>query len=169
MAIIPRYTNNCNNYDDDCNYDGNSPWYNYGRWIVLAIVIIGAFLIFVIFSCFTARRRRRLGHSPYRGTGWAAGPPPGHGPAQYTGAPPQPYLGNENHAPPVYSPPVSNQGYYNQGHGQNQGYFGGQQQGVELQQPQSAYTPQRGGEAVYDYAPPVGPPPGQKSGDGIIR
>ena len=69
----------------------------------------------------------------------------------------------------VYSPPISNQGYYNQSQGQNQGYFGGQQQGVELQQPESAYAPQRGGEPVYDYAPPMGPPPGTKGGDGIIR
>lgn len=105
---------------------------------------------------------------PYRGTGWAAGaPPPGHGPAQYTGAPPQPYFANDNQAPPVYSPPISNQGYYNQGHEQNQGYFGGQQQGLELQQPESAYAPQRGGDPVY--APPTGPPPGKKGGDGIIR
>ena len=55
--------------------------------------------------CITARRRRRQGLSPYRGTGWAAGvPPPGHGPAQYTGAPAaQPYYGNNATAPP-YSP-----------------------------------------------------------------
>lgn len=170
MAIIPRYTN-CNTYESDCDdYDGTSPWYNYGRWIVLGAIVIGAFLIFVIFSCITSRRRRRLGHSPYRGTGWAAGATPaGHAPAQYTGAPPQPYFASNNQAPPVYSPPVSNQGYYNQGHEQNQGYFGGQQQGVELQQPESAHAPQRGGEPVYDFAPPVGPPPGKKGGDGIIR
>ncbi|CAF9929347.1 hypothetical protein IMSHALPRED_007886 [Imshaugia aleurites] len=169
MAIIPRYTNNCNDFDSDCNYGGTSPWYNYGRWILLGAIVIGAFLIFVIFSCITARRRRRFGNSPYRGTGWAAGrPPPGHAPAQYTGAPPQPYFANNNQAPPVYSPPVSNQGYYNQGQEQNQGYFGSQQQGVELQQPESAYTP-RGGEPVYNYAPPMSPPPGKKGGDGIIR
>lgn len=169
MAIIPRFSNNCNNdIEDDCNYGYNSPWYNYGRWILLAAIVIGAFLIFVIFSCITARRRRRFGRSPYRGTGWAAGATPaGHAPAQYTGAPPQPYYANNNNqAPPVYSPPISNQGYYNQDHQHNQGYFGGQQQGVELQQPQSAY---QGGERVYDYAPPVGPPPGKSGGDGIIR
>ena len=103
---------------------------------------------------------------PYRGTGWAAGrTPAGHAPAQYTGA--QPYYASDpqpNGAPPVYSPPP-NQTYY----GNNQpehGYFGGQQTGIELQQPQSAYQPQRGGDPVY--SPPVGPPPG-KGGDGIIR
>ena len=134
--------------------------------IVLAAIIVGAFLIFLAFSCVTARRRRRQGMHPYRGTGWAAGrTPPGHAPAQYTGA--QPYYGNNNAAaPPVYSAP-ENQGYYNQGYnnGPNQGYFGGQQQGVELQQPENAYA--RGGEQVYS-APP-GPPPGKKEGDGIIR
>ena len=134
--------------------------------VVLGAIIVGAFLIFLIFSCITARRRRRQGQQPWRGTGWAAGaPPPGHGPAQYTGAPPQQYNGNTAAAPP-YSPPA-NQGYYGQGYnsGTNQGYFGGQQQGVELQQPENAYA--RGGENVY--SPPAGPPPGKKAGDGIIR
>ena len=134
--------------------------------VVLGALVAGAFLIFLIFSCITARRRRRQGQTPWRGTGWAAGaPPPGHGPAQYTGAPPQQYNGNAAAAPP-YSPPA-NQGYYGQGYnsGTNQGYFGGQQQGVELQQPENAYA--RGGENVY--SPPAGPPPGKKAGDGIIR
>jgi len=112
--------------------------------------------------------------TPYRGTGWAAGATPaGHAPAQYTGAQPY-YAGNNNPqynaeapsngAPPVYSPPP-NQNYY----GNNQadhGYFGGQQTGIELQQPQSAYQPQRGGDPVY--FPPSGPPPA-KGRDGIIR
>lgn len=134
--------------------------------VVLGALVVGAFLIFLIFSCITARRRRRQGQQPWRGTGWAAGaPPPGHGPARYTGAPPQQYNGNTAAAPP-YSPPA-NQGYYGQGYnsGTNQGYFGGQQQGVELQQPENAYA--RGGENVY--SPPTGPPPGKTAGDGIIR
>ncbi len=100
------------------------------------------FFIFLIFSRITARRRRRQGLQPFRGTGWAQGrTPAGHAPAQYSGA--QPYYGNNTNdaaAPPVYSAPAT-QGYYNQG--ANQGYFGGQQQGVELQQPENAYA--RGG------------------------
>ncbi|MCJ1273379.1 hypothetical protein MMC21_001170 [Puttea exsequens] len=139
------------------------------RTILLAAIIVGAFLIFLLFSCITARRRRRQGMTPWRGTGWAAGQTPaGHAPAQYTGGA-APYYGNNNNnaAAPPYSP--TNQGYYgNQynGGGTNQGYFGGgQQQGVELQQPSNAYA--RGGENVYQ--PPVGPPPGKKEGDGIIR
>lgn len=117
--------------------------------------------------CITARRRRRAGNVPFRGTGWAAGrTPAGHAPAQYTGA--QPYYGGNNQqpppngAPPVYGAP-QNQTYYGNG---NQGYFGGQQSGIELQQPQGAYRPPGGGDSVYN--PPPGAPPG-KGGDGIIR
>jgi len=102
--------------------------------------------------------------NPYRGTGWLGGnTPPGHAPATYTGA--SPYHGaNINNVPaPPYSP-HPNQTYYGNG---NQGYFGGQQSGIELQQPQSAYQPARGGDPVY--SPPVGPPPGKKEGDGIVR
>ena len=102
--------------------------------------------------------------TPYRGTGWLGGnTPPGHGPATYTE--PQPYYGNNTYtapAPPYTTQP--NQTYYGNG---NQGYFGGQQSGIELQQPQSAYQPARGGDPVY--APPAGPPPGKKEGDGVIR
>lgn len=99
-----------------------------------------------------------MGHTPYRGTGWALA---GHGPAQYTGnahygnnqspqvetQQQQPYYNNSNNPPPppAYSPP-GNQTYY----GENQGYYGNNQ-GIELQQPQQAYTGQ--------YAPPKNPPP----------
>ena len=107
---------------------------------------------------------------PFRGTGWAAGRTPvGHAPSQYHAAPqPQPdyYGGNQwnqhspppNVGPPVYVPPA------NQYYGENQGYFGGQQTGVELQQPEGTYQPPRGGDSVY--SSPSGPPPGK---DGIIR
>lgn len=170
MPLLARQ--NCNNSIDgnyyNCNY--NDGWSNWGRWVVLAAIIVGAFLLFLIFSCITARRRRHLGQNPYRGTGWAAGrTPASHAPAQYTGQP-APYYGNNNAAPP-YSPPANqtyyNEGYNNQGYGggANQSYFGGQQQGVELQQPENAYA--RGGENVY--APPAGEPPSKKVGDGIIR
>ena len=119
-------------------------------------------------SCVTARRRRRQGMQPYRGTGWAAGrTPPGHAPAQYTGAS-QPYYGdggnqynNQPATQNAYPPP--NQNYYGN-QGANQGYFGGQQSGVELQSPNNTYQPPRGGDQVY--SPPSGPPPGK---DGIIR
>ncbi|KAL8691366.1 MAG: hypothetical protein Q9218_003386 [Villophora microphyllina] len=139
-----------------------SGWNNWGRWIVVAVIIVVAFFIFFAFACVTARRRRRQGMTPYRGTGWAGGrTPAGHAPAQYTGN--QPAYGGPPAGQPVYSPPPPNQGYY--GNNANQGYFGGQQQnGVELQQPDHSYQPQRGGDQVY--SPPSGPPPGK---DGIIR
>ena len=108
--------------------------------------------------------------TPFRGTGWAAGrPPPGHGSAQYTGAQPAPYYNNQPTynqqpaGPPGYSSPPPNQNYYGNG-GANQGYFGGQQSGVELQQPTNSYQPPRGGDQVYN--PPSGPPPGK---DGIVK
>ncbi len=103
------------------------------------------------------------------GTGWMAGSKYNHqnnNGGYYGGA--QPYHG----APaPAYTPNVENQatgttfnsgeGYY--GH-HNNGY-GGHNGGIDLQQPQSAYQPQRGGDPVYEA--PLGPPPGK--GDGIIR
>lgn len=111
----------------------------------------------------TARRRRGRGVAPYRGTGWLA---PQHGPVQYysnnqTEQTQQPYgnnagyyAGNNAAAPP-----------YNQyGGGQNADYYGGQQTGIELQQPGNTYQPQTGGANVY--SPPAGPPPGKRD---IIR
>jgi hypothetical protein len=119
-------------------------------------------------SCLSARRRRRVGATPYYGTGWVGRAPFGYGQAQYGQQQPpygnqnqyqqQPY--NSNQAPP-YSPPQE-QDFYG---GQNQGYYGGQQTGVELQQPQNTFQNQRGGDSVYE--PPAGPPP--TKGDGIVR
>ncbi|EMC95931.1 hypothetical protein BAUCODRAFT_34691 [Baudoinia panamericana UAMH 10762] len=43
--------------NDNCYYNAygqvvcnNGGWYSWGRWLVLALVIIGAFLIFFLFS-----------------------------------------------------------------------------------------------------------------------
>lgn len=58
-------------YDNFGNViDCNNNWYSWGRWVALAAVIVGFILIFFIFSCITARRRRRRGMQPYYGTGW---------------------------------------------------------------------------------------------------
>lgn len=172
MAIIlPRQRYPCSRgyYEDaygNC-VRSRGGWYNWGRWIVLAVIVLAAFFIFFAFACVTARRRRRQGMIPYRGTGWAGGrTPAGHAPAQYTGA--QPYYGGDNQynnqpaAQPAYSPPPNGNYYGNQG--ANQTYFGGQQSGVELQSPNNTYQPPRGGDQVY--SPPSGPPPGK---DGIVR
>ncbi|MCJ1445594.1 MAG: hypothetical protein MMC23_006099 [Stictis urceolatum] len=140
-------------------YYGNSNNCSYSNGYV------GAFLIFLLFSCITARRRRRLGNQPFYGTGWAAG---GHGQPQYTNQ--QPYYGNQQY-------PSQPSAQYNQGWNQPPPQYGaqgttgehyggypkpdipGQENGVELQQPNQAYQPQRGGESVYN--PPAGPPPGK--------
>jgi hypothetical protein len=160
----------------------NSAWDNWVRWLVLALIVIAAFLLFFAFSCISARRRRKLGHSPYRGTGWAVGnTPAGHAPAQVTSCPfrnlpfetlsppadpratqynnnAQPYYQNpqpyynNSNNPPPAYTPPPNQGYYAQNNYANQ-------PGVELQQPQPAYGAYRNAEG--EYAPPKGPPPTQ--------
>ncbi|KAA6413170.1 MAG: hypothetical protein FRX48_02914 [Lasallia pustulata] len=165
--ILPRVYYDCGDGYAADGYGCNSAWGNYGRWILTAAIIVALFFLFFLFACITARRRRRAGMNPYRGTGWAAGrTPPGHAPATYAGAPPQQYNSGYTTGPappPVYSPPAG-QSYYGNG---SQGYFGGQQNAYELQQPTSSYQPQSGGDPVY--SAPTGPPPGKKGGDGIIR
>ena len=92
---------------------------------------------------------------PYPLTGWASRPPPGHGPAQYTG---QPQYGNQAYAP-------NNSGYNNAGapppsYGANASYYGGPQgQESGIAQPGQSYQPTRGGEPVYN--PSAGAPPGK--------
>ncbi|KAL1306685.1 hypothetical protein AAFC00_005355 [Neodothiora populina] len=145
-TLLPRYIygyNNC--YYGNCT---SSRWSSWGRWVLLGCLIAAAIILFFLFSCLTARRRRRQGYAPYRGTGWALA---GHGPAQYTsqphygnGAQPmqqqRPYYNNSNNPPPppAYTPPA-NQSYY------------GNNPNIELQQPETAYSGQ--------YAPPKDPPP----------
>lgn len=120
--------------------------------------------LLMITRCINNRRRRRRGAPPMYGTSWL--PTYGHSQKyhQGTGYPNQPYGG----AAPPYSPPVENQATGNT-FNSNDGYYGnhgyGQQSGIELQQPSSAYQPQRGGDPVYDA--PAGPPPGK--GDSIVR
>lgn len=103
--------------------------------------------------------------APRYGTGWLGGKPGNTNGPQYYNNGAQP--GFQNPAPP-YSPPQQNQQYTGNTFNSNEGYYG-QQSGVELQQPQSAYQPQRGGDPVY--AAPQGPPPGKGGygNDGVIR
>jgi hypothetical protein len=102
-------------------------------------------------SCFSARRRRRAGRQPFYGTGWAGRAPPGHGQAQYNPSYQQTQQA-QTQAPPTYGQTEPHGGYY--GNGENQAYFGGRQNDVEMQPPQNAY---RGGDSGYQ--PPPGPPP----------
>ncbi|KAF2720106.1 hypothetical protein K431DRAFT_286110 [Polychaeton citri CBS 116435] len=142
-------------YGDGCYYNGyrtvcnSSSWYNWGRWVVLAIIIIAAFILFFTCSCYSARRRRRMGYSPYRGTGWALGrTPAGHAPATYNA---QPYYANQQQSQPYYNNSNNPPPAYTQSNGAAQDYYGGRND-VELQQPPVAY----GGA---QYQPPKGPPP----------
>ncbi|KAL1585943.1 hypothetical protein WHR41_04731 [Cladosporium halotolerans] len=155
MAILPRQYIDCR-YSNDYRCRNYSTWNSWARWLVLGLIIFGAILIFFLFSCITARRRRRRGYTPYRGTGWALGrTPPGHGQATYNAQPhygqqqqqwqpqqqqQQPYYNNSNNPPPSYYDASRNNNNNNDG--------------VELQSPQPAY----GGYG--SYAPPKGPPPG---------
>ncbi|KAJ0419414.1 chitin synthesis regulation, resistance to congo red-domain-containing protein [Aspergillus carlsbadensis] len=128
---------------DDCErIDGRwycreySRWHDWGRWVAFAVIVGVALLIFFTLACFNARRRRRQGLRPYAGTAWMAPPPPYH---------------QQSHADPYNRPPPPPQ--YTQSPGPH-GYFGGQQTGIELQQPPNAHY---GGGPVY--SPPAGPPP----------
>ncbi|KAF2152636.1 hypothetical protein K461DRAFT_268548 [Myriangium duriaei CBS 260.36] len=136
-------------YCDSYGYCYNSGWSSWGRWVVFAICVGGALVLFFLFSCITARRRRRAGMQPFRGTGWAAGGPPGHGAATYNpnyrmqqqppynpGDPTQQPYYNNNQPPPAYHTP------------QNAGYYGGD---AGIQQPPAAYKA------------PEGPPPNHVS------
>jgi len=148
-------------------YYGNSAWNNWGRWVALVAILVFVVLVLIAVSCVNSRRRRARGLPPRYGTGWLAGKTPvGHNAPQYNGY----YAGQQNGyngagpAPP-YSPPVNQQNTGNT-FNNNDGYYG-QQTGIELQQPQSAYAPQRGGDPVYDS--PQGPPPSKGHNDGFIR
>ncbi|KAI9668718.1 MAG: hypothetical protein M1829_005258 [Trizodia sp. TS-e1964] len=169
----------CGYYDsyNDCRFQ------NWGRWVLFVAIIFGVLFLLFLFSCFTARRRRRSGLEPWRGTGWMAGQtPPGHAPAMYNphafgpeqyGNPqfiqPPPQL----NAQPQFNDPQSTQPFthrpadpsappnYQQS---NHNYFSGQQSGIELQPPQGVYQPARGGENVYEAMTPPGPKP-----DRVIR
>ncbi|KAF9733298.1 hypothetical protein PMIN06_007500 [Paraphaeosphaeria minitans] len=160
--LLPRYYTECRDQYGRY-YNCSSRWNDWVRWVVLAVVVIGFFLLFVMCSCLTARRRRKAGRQPFYGTGWASRP----------GGNAQPYYNNNNYSqpPPQYTPQPQQGSHY--GTGVNQGYYGnngqqpypyGQANGVELQQPQQSHLA-RGGEDVY--SPPPGPPP--TKGDGIIR
>ncbi|KAL9065544.1 MAG: hypothetical protein Q9157_007439 [Trypethelium eluteriae] len=155
------YNDAYNNYNgNNCTY---SSWDNWVRWVVLVVIVVIFLIVLFLFSCITARRRRRQGLRPYHGTGWlASGGRPNYNAQPYYASqnPQQPannYNYGNNNAPPAYTP--SNAGYY----GQN----------YEMQAPQNAYHPNgmRDGETAY--APPSSPPPGKPKyggqSDGVVR
>ncbi|EPE25341.1 hypothetical protein GLAREA_01253 [Glarea lozoyensis ATCC 20868] len=168
MQMIAKryYCSSYSYYGDDCTY---SAWNDWGRWVALAVIVVAVLVFAFLVSCINTRRRRRRGLAPMYGTGWMPGnknPPQGN--QQYGG-----YYGAP--APPYTPAPMPNQqtgttfqsgdGYY----GANNNAYGangnGNGNGFEMQPPQNAYQPQRGGEPVYEA--PLGPPP--TKGGAIIR
>jgi len=155
MTLVTRqyYNDICYN-DLGQAYQCRSAWYDWGRWVALGIVILGAFLLFFLFSYWSARRRRRLGRQPMYGTGWVGRAPFGHGQATYNPNYQQTLQPQQQQVPPpTYNQTQNYGGYY----GENQGYFGGRQTDVEMQPPSNTY---RGGDNAYE--PPTGPPPVKK-------
>lgn len=90
------------------------------------------------------------GRPPVYGTGWmpVAGKP---------NLPPNYY--SQDHPAPPYTAPQSGNMFNGNNHANN-GFYGGQQTGIELQQPNHTYQPHASAaEAAPDYSPPDGPPP----------
>lgn len=142
-----------------------SSWYGWGRWVLAGAVILFFILLFVIIGCISARRRRKRGLHPMYGTGWMASPGK-HG-GQYP-PPQQQWYGPAQQQQPQYGPPQydGQTGQYQYGMTPQQnpqytgttfqtsdGYYGGHNEGVQLQSPPNTY------QSVY--APPAGPPPGK--------
>ncbi|KAL5334238.1 chitin synthesis regulation, resistance to congo red-domain-containing protein [Aspergillus crustosus] len=138
--LLPRDTCYWENGIRYCNNRGR--WQEWGRWVAFAVIVGIALIIFFSLACFNARRRRTRGLRPYAGTAWMAPPPP---------------YQQQSHQDPYNRPPPPPQ--YSQSPGP-QGYFGGQQNGIELQSPPNAHY----GGGQYQYQPPPGPPPPHQNG-----
>ncbi|KAL2131581.1 hypothetical protein VTI74DRAFT_4878 [Chaetomium olivicolor] len=123
-----------------------SSWYWWGRWVFAALAVVFFFLVLALIFR-NSRRRRRQGMQPMYGTGWMAPPP------AYQAPPPQ--YAPQDPAGGYYGPPPQQQPQGGYKYGQGDGYYAGNQEGIQLQQPAQAYH--RGTDA--DYAPPPGPPP----------
>jgi hypothetical protein len=185
----------CNGYY--YNYNCNSTWYSWGRWVFFVVAVIVILIVAFLFSyvpslpslssptntfprCLNNRRRRRRGLNPMYGTGWLPYSAPKYN--NNGGVQPQneqqPYYNNQPYnggAAPPYQGQTGPIGYQQTGNtfSSNEGYYGHENAGhggIELQHPQSAYQPQRGGDPVYE-APPYAPPGKGYKGqpDAVIR
>ncbi|KAH8814841.1 chitin synthesis regulation, resistance to congo red-domain-containing protein [Xylogone sp. PMI_703] len=158
-ALVRRQSRDCDFFDND-RYYCDSRWHRWGRWVALAVIIIAALIFAILFSWISARHRRRRNMQPYYGTGWLAKPPPYDNSQNYN--PNTGYYGGGGGpaAPPYTHQPIPGQQTGNT-FNSNEGYYGqhyGQQNGYEMQPPQNAYyQDQRGGAGVYQA--PDGPPP----------
>ncbi|KAG6074083.1 hypothetical protein E4U30_000297 [Claviceps sp. LM220 group G6] len=149
-------------------YNCRNRWSDWGRWVVLAGVIVIVLVIFMLCTC-TARRRRRRGNPPMYGTGWLA--PGGKHNTQHQMNDYQ--QGNYNQAYPQQNGPgyASQQGgHYNPppppAYGQqpqNTGNTFNPNDGYYSQQPQDQHYGVQPPHGTYQrdttYAPPAGPPP----------
>ncbi|KAF2174251.1 hypothetical protein M409DRAFT_16515 [Zasmidium cellare ATCC 36951] len=129
-------------------YCRSSRWNGWGRWVLLGVIIAFAILVFILFACFTARRRRRIGRKPFMGTGWAAGPNNNQAPQQQ----PMQYNSGGQYSSPGYQNKPSDM---EQG-GAAQSYY----------QPQYSQPPGYGQQtaAPGTYQPPTQPPPAANPG-----
>ncbi|KXS98186.1 hypothetical protein AC578_6413 [Pseudocercospora eumusae] len=123
-----------------------SRWGNWGRWVLLGVVIGVGLLIALLFACISARRRRKNGRKPFYGTGWAARGPVTYNPNATENKPSyaeQGYYGNQNqfNNPPAYG--------NNTGGAANDYYGNSAQPGT--------------------YQPPQYPPPAAGRNDGVVR
>ncbi|KAG8629621.1 hypothetical protein KVT40_003486 [Elsinoe batatas] len=153
--LVARQSRRCG-YDRYGRYRCYSAWNSWIRWLVFGLIVGGALLLFLLFSCISARRRRKAGYRPFWGTNWAAGNAPmGHGRPQYNGQQPSQYNMNNNAQPyyanndPTQQPYHNNTPPYNP-NGQNASYYRGE---TGVSEPAATYQGQ--------YKPPEGPPPGR--------
>ncbi|ANB15216.1 Rcr2p [Sugiyamaella lignohabitans] len=117
----------CNTWNGVCV---NSGWGTWGRWVLLAAIIV-VFIILALLMRAYSSRRVRSGKAPVAGTGWMVPPSYYQSQQQY-----------DNQGPPAAPPYNPNLGHGDAGYYDNQGNF------VEHNQPPAA-----------EYAPPPGPPP----------
>ncbi len=130
----------------------------------VGVVIVVVIALVLSLGCINARRRRRRGLSPRYGTGWMGGKysynanpnnggynPGGYNPGGAAAAPPQ-YSQNPQNNP-------QNPQYTGNTFNSNEGYYGQQHDGIQLQQPNSTYYPRGGVDNNDGYTPPPGPPP----------
>ncbi|KAI6368649.1 hypothetical protein MCOR25_004604 [Pyricularia grisea] len=130
-----------------------SGWYWWGRWVLTAVVLLGIIVIIMLIARTSARRRRARGMAPIYGTGWVGPKPTAYQNNPNTYYPP----------PPQYSANPQQPQYTGTAFNPNDGYYGGQQSGV--QPPANTYAPPQHNAPPAasgdNYAPPPGPPPGK--------
>jgi len=125
--------------------DNDSDWWQWGRWVLLAVIIAVAIICFLFFEGVSCRRVRR-GQRPITGTGWLI--PPSYYESQ------QQHQQQNAHVPTYKAEPgTGDAGHFDQ-NGNFVPYTGPQYQLDE-------YNPPAGGNN--DYPPPSMPPPSHQA------